>query len=175
MRTGASGRVEYVPNAFWAESVSNAFSRALLYRTGARLGTTHAIAFPWYSTTRVDWKVPVDVLRFEATEDGKAMLVARWSVESTANGSVSGATESSFEETAGTDPGAIVDAMSRCIDRFAETIAAAVAGAADSATSRSPARRPRPATPAAAATGSPGAASGSGSTGSNALPPSPAR
>src|SRR5205085_11592295 len=67
VRTGGGGSVEYLAEAFWAEPLRDAFARALLYRTAARIGTTHAVAYPWYSTTHVDFKVPVDVLRFEAT------------------------------------------------------------------------------------------------------------
>jgi len=142
VRMGAGGSVEYVPDAFWAESVKDSFSRALLYRTGSRIGTGHAVAYPWYSTTRVDFKVPVDVLRFEATSDGRAVLDARWSVEVAATGAVIAGTESVFEETAGTDPASIVGALNRCIDRLADAIATAVSGAAP-ASSASPSRNPR--------------------------------
>lgn len=138
VRSDANGAISYVPNAFWAESLSDGFARALLYRTGARVGTSHAIAFPWYASTRVDWKVPVDVLRFEATADGRAVLVARWSVERTKDGAVVAGAESVLEETAGNDAALVVDALSRCVDRLADAIAAAVVRAAplagDSAT-----------------------------------------
>jgi uncharacterized lipoprotein YmbA len=133
VRTGASGSVSYVPDAFWAEPLAPGFARALLYRTGARVGTTHGVAYPWYATTRVDWKVPVDVLRFEATTDGRAVLVARWSVQRTTDSVVVAGGESSFEENAGQDPAEIVAALSRCIDRLAEAIAAGVTGPAASA------------------------------------------
>ena len=128
-RSGANA-IEYVPGAFWAETVEESFRRSLLHRTGARLGTAHAVAYPWYSTTRVDWKVPVSVLRFEPTTDGRAVLVARWSVEDTGSGRTVATAESSFEEVAGADAAEMVDALSRCVDRLAETIAAAVAKAA---------------------------------------------
>jgi len=130
VRSNAGGSIEYVPNTFWAEPISDGFARALLYRTGARIGTPHAVAFPWYSTTRVDWKVPVDVLRFEATVDGRAVLVARWSVTRVSDGKVVAGAESVFEETAGDDPVLIVDALSRCVDRLADAIATAVTGSA---------------------------------------------
>lgn len=129
VRAGAGGSIEYVPSAFWAESVSDAFLRALLYRTAARLGTSHAVAFPWYSTTKVDWKVPVDVLQFEATSDGRAVLVARWSVESTTGGRAVAGKQSVFEEKTADDPAAIVEALNRCVDRLADAIAVAIANA----------------------------------------------
>ncbi len=137
VRMGGGGSIEYVPDAFWAESVKDSFSRALLYRTGARIGTGHAVAYPWYSTTRVDFKVPVDVLRFEATSDGRAVLDARWSVEVASSGAVIAGTESVFEETAGSDPASIVEALNRCVDRLADAIATAVANAAPASSASS--------------------------------------
>jgi uncharacterized protein len=149
VRTGAGGSVDYLPDAFWAESLNDAFARALLYRTSARIGTSYCVAYPWYSTTRVDYKVPVDVLRFEATSDGRAVLVARWSVEREATGTMIASTESVLEETAGSDPAIVVDALNRCIDRLADAIAAAVAQAPPaSRPSQTSPGKPRPQQPA---------------------------
>lgn len=139
--TGSNGSVQYFPHSFWAEPLAESFSRALLYRTGARLGTTHAIAYPWYSTTRVDWKVPVDVLRFEATSDGRAVLVVRWSVQRTSDAQTMAATESVIEEQTGLEPEAVVDGLNRCVERLAETLATAIASSAD-ATQRANSRKP---------------------------------
>lgn len=142
--TAAGGRVTYLPNAFWAEPLAPGFARALLYRTEARLGTANGVAYPWYSTTRVDWKVPVDVLRFEATTDGRVVLVARWSVQRSADSASVGGAESVFEESAGSDPDEVVAALSRCIDRLADAIAKDIAGPAAGgapAASRRPAAR----------------------------------
>ncbi len=129
VRSGAGGSIQYVNHAFWAEDLSDGFTRALLYRTAKRIGTAHTATFPWYASTRVDWKVPVDVLRFEATSDGRAVLVARWTVQRTKDGVVLAGAESVLEETAGNDPALVVDALSRCVDRLADAIAAAVARA----------------------------------------------
>lgn len=127
VRSGPGGAIEYVPHAFWAEPVEKGFERALRYRASARLGTSHAVAYPWYSTTRVDWKVPVDVLRFEATTDGRAMLVARWSVARTSDGRAVATEQFTCEEPGGADAAALVDALSRCVDRLTAEIAAALA------------------------------------------------
>jgi len=126
VRSSRDGSIEYVTDAYWAEPLGNGFSRALLYRTGSRVGTSHAVAYPWYATTRVDWKVPVDVLRFEATEGGRAVLVARWSVARSSDDVVVAGAELVCEEAAGSDPTMIVDALSRCVDRLAEVIATAL-------------------------------------------------
>lgn len=130
VRTDASGRIQYVRDAYWGEPLADGFARALLHRTGARVGTSHAVAYPWYSTTRVDWKVPVDILRFEATGDGRAVLVARWSIERTSDNLVVAGGHSVFEETAGEDAVLIVDALNRCIDRLADDIATTLTGPA---------------------------------------------
>lgn len=126
VRTDNNGSVEYYPSAFWAENLRNGFARALLYRTGARIGTTHSVAYPWYKTTRVDWKVPVDVLRFEATTNERVILIVRWSVERTSDGVTVAGAESIFEEPTLSDPSSVVDGLNRCVDRLAEAIAAAI-------------------------------------------------
>jgi uncharacterized lipoprotein YmbA len=130
VRSDAGGSIHYVRNAFWAESLGDSFTRALLYRTGRRIGTGHVTQFPWYASTRVDWKVPVDVLRFEATSDGRVVLVARWTVQRAKDGAVVAGAESVLEEPAGDDPALVVDALSRCVDRLAAAIAEAVVRAA---------------------------------------------
>jgi uncharacterized protein len=130
VRSDTGGSIQYVGNAFWAESLGDSFTRALLHRTGRRIGTAHVTQFPWYSATRVDWKVPVDVLRFEATSDGRVVLVARWTVQRAKDGAVVAGAESVLEEQAGSDPAVVVDALSRCVDRLADAIAAAVVRAA---------------------------------------------
>lgn len=139
VRSGSSGSLDYIPDAFWAEPLSKGFARALLYRTEARAGTTHGVAYPWYSTTRVDVRVPVDVLRFEATSDDRVVLVARWSVERTGDGKIIAGDHSVFEESVTSDPAVIVDALSRCLDRLAEAIAVGVTGAAPSSAPADPA------------------------------------
>lgn len=149
VRTGAGGSVAYVPDAFWAEPLAAGFARALLYRTETRLGGARGVAWPWYSTTRVDWKVPVDVLRFEATDDGRAVLLARWSVQRPSDGSALAAGETRCDEGSGSDPARIVAALSLCVDRLADEIAAGVtaaaaagAGGAPSGKAASPAGKP---------------------------------
>lgn len=142
VRSGPDGVLEYVPHAFWAEPVREGFARALLHRTAARVGTSQALAYPWYSTAKLDWKVPVDVLRFEATTDGRAVLVARWGIEPLAGGAPSSSTETTCDEQAGSDPGLVVDALSRCVDRLADAIAAGLAARPSS--SASPPAAPKP-------------------------------
>lgn len=45
-----------------------------------RLGTARICPYPWYSTTRIDYQVEVDVHRFELLASGDAELVAHWSI-----------------------------------------------------------------------------------------------
>lgn len=130
VRSSDGGSIEYIPDAYWAEALEEGFARALLFRTSSRIGTPHAVAFPWYSTTRVDWKVPVDVLRFEATSEGRVLLVARWRVIRTKDQQVVASGETVVEESAGDDPVLVVAALNASIDRLAEKIAAAVLNAA---------------------------------------------
>lgn len=127
VESGPGGSIRYVPDAFWAEPVEKGFERALRYRVSARLGTSHAVSFPWYATTRVDWKVPVDVLRFEATTGGQAVLVARWSIERASDSRSVAGEQFTCDEPGGSEAVELVEALSRCLDRLAGEIATALA------------------------------------------------
>ena len=73
--------------------------------------------------------VPVDVLRFEATDDGHAVLVARWSVQRGSDSAALAGGETACDESSGAEPARIVAALSTCVDRLAGDIAAGVARA----------------------------------------------
>lgn len=122
--------VEYVPDAYWAEPVDKGLARALHHRLGSRLGSARTALFPWYDTVRVDWKVAVDVLRFEGGPGGGASLVARWSVARAADSEIVSAAETTVDEEGGADVAEVVAALGRCLDRLADEIAAAVCAAA---------------------------------------------
>ncbi len=127
VRTNDANAVEYLRDAYWAEPLSASFPRVLLHHVSTRLGSMHGVAFPWYGTTRVDWRVPVDVLRFEATTAGKVVLVVRWKLERASDGSLVAGGESRFEEEAGPDAAAVARGLGACVDRLAATIADAMA------------------------------------------------
>ena len=75
-----ANQIAYQDAARWAEPLKQSFARVLATDLSNLLGTERIIAFPWYSTTKIDYTVAIDVTRFEAQSDGTAILVASWTV-----------------------------------------------------------------------------------------------
>ena len=83
----------------------------------------------------VDLRVAVDVLRFEATERGEAVLKVRWALLNPYTGEPLLVRENGYRaEVAGPEPAAAVQAMSRALGEFSQDVADALRGR----------RKPRP-------------------------------
>ena len=64
----------------WAEPLSDNVSHVLSENLSALLSTDRIEQYPWRSSTAVDYQITVDVLQFDGTRGGEAVLVARWSL-----------------------------------------------------------------------------------------------
>jgi uncharacterized protein len=64
----------------WAEPLSENVSHVLAENLSALLSTDRIQQYPWKSSTPVDYQIAVDVLQFDGTMGGEAVLVARWSL-----------------------------------------------------------------------------------------------
>jgi uncharacterized protein len=62
----------------WAEPLADDFRHILASDLANLLGTTNIVQYPWYSGTRLDYIVHVEVQRFEAGTNKTAQLVAHW-------------------------------------------------------------------------------------------------
>jgi uncharacterized protein len=72
----APNRVELSATSYWAEPLDESFQRVLGEDLSTVLGTRQILAYPWYSTTPIDYQVQVDVQRFERDQSGAAELAA---------------------------------------------------------------------------------------------------
>lgn len=73
------------PNGFelsetdrWAEPLGDSFRHVLANDLTNLLGTANIVQYPWYPGTRLDYRVRVQVQRFEVDTSNNAELVARW-------------------------------------------------------------------------------------------------
>ena len=64
----------------WAEPLRAGFVRALAENVSRIASTERVFIFPWDRSTRIDFQVVVQVMRFETVVGGASSLVARWSV-----------------------------------------------------------------------------------------------
>ena len=64
----------------WAEPLEKNLTRVLAENLSILLSTDRVVVFPWAGSMHVLYQVTVDVSQMEYTPDGKAVLVAGWSV-----------------------------------------------------------------------------------------------
>jgi uncharacterized lipoprotein YmbA len=64
----------------WAEPLEKNLARVLADNLSILLSTDQVVVFPWAGSMHVLYQVTVDVEQMEYTPDGKAMLIAGWSI-----------------------------------------------------------------------------------------------
>ena len=64
----------------WAEPLEKNLARVLAENLSILLSTDRVVVFPWPGSMHVLYQVTVDVAQMEYAPDGKALLVAGWSV-----------------------------------------------------------------------------------------------
>jgi len=64
----------------WAEPLEKNLTRVLAENLSIMLSTDRVAVFPWSGPIHPLYQVTVDVAQMECTADGKAMLVANWSI-----------------------------------------------------------------------------------------------
>jgi uncharacterized protein len=117
-------RLELSDTDKWAEPVEANFRRVLAMDLAARLVSAQIVQFPWYSTTRLDYKVEVSVDRFERDASGSAHLIARWTIRDGVTNKLLAQRDSSFSESAKSSATAdSVAAMSNDIEDLSVQIA----------------------------------------------------
>ena len=119
----------------WAEPLTNNFIRVLAENLSVSTPTKQVALYPWNRSTRIDYQVSVDVMRFDADTSGDAELSAAWTVRETKSGEIIFKGRSTLNQPA-LAPGyaAIAAGQSRLLAAFAREIAGvirAAAGASD--------------------------------------------
>ncbi len=110
----------------WAESLDSNFRRVLAENVGAMAGTRNILEFPWPADTKLDYRVTVDVERFEPNDAGFAVLIARWRMQ---NGDGQQLASGRSAHQARIEPrttSAAVAALSQVARLLAEEIAASI-------------------------------------------------
>ncbi|MBW1997404.1 MAG: membrane integrity-associated transporter subunit PqiC [Deltaproteobacteria bacterium] len=64
----------------WAGSLQEDFSRVLTENLSILLSTDYVFVFPWQKVTPIDYRVRVEVSRFDGELGKSATLIARWTV-----------------------------------------------------------------------------------------------
>ena len=123
----------------WGGSVQDDFLRVWGENLAYLLGGSRVALFPSESRMALDYRVPAEVLAFEGTADGKAVLKVRWSVTDDRLRSSYTAREDTYRcpfRVAGADGAvteqrryaAVVAALSDCLGELSRDVAAVLAG-----------------------------------------------
>ena len=129
LRSG-SNELNYAGSDRWAEPLKTAFSRTLAENLSIILPTDRTVIHPWPRTTVLDYRVIVDVTRFDADAGGTVTLTAAWELILSSDSTVMKRNKATYTEAAGsTDYPAIVAAQSRTVERLSRDITAAISGA----------------------------------------------
>ncbi|UCH21929.1 MAG: membrane integrity-associated transporter subunit PqiC [Deltaproteobacteria bacterium] len=111
----------------WAESLKSSFPRVLTENLSALLNTNQVAVFPWRKAIGIEYQVIVDVVRFDATIGGNAVLVARWRILGNGGNKLYVIKKSTFTVSTNTDDYAeLVSAQSQTLTDFSREIAEAI-------------------------------------------------
>jgi uncharacterized lipoprotein YmbA len=109
----------------WGGTIQDDFLRVWLENMSALLGTTSVFAFPNEVRYPLDFRVTADILAFEGTYDGYAVLRARWVVLDHRTDQVLRVEETHYRRPLAEpkDEGALIAAMSETLGDFSRDVA----------------------------------------------------
>ena len=109
----------------WAEPLRDAIPRVVAEDLSRELGTSRVLASRMAAGTPVDFRVAIEVQRFDSSLADGATIDALWTVTPARGGARSGRTLA-HEALAARDAAALAAAHSRALERIARDIAAAI-------------------------------------------------
>lgn len=125
--TGAN-QVELDEFNRWAAPLGNNISRVVAMNLGTLLGTPNVSLFPQMLSANTDFRVAIEVQRFDSTPGDSALLDAVWIVRRTADGKSDTGRTTAREPVPEKSYDGLVAAHSRAVARLSQDIAAAVRG-----------------------------------------------
>ncbi|MDW7711729.1 MAG: PqiC family protein [Deferrisomatales bacterium] len=119
--------IEVAAFARWAAPLREQVARTLAENLSALLGVDRVAVFPWWEPDGVDYRVVVDIHRFEADAAGNALLAARWRLHRKGRVEPVASGRSEYAAPAGAKGhGAFAAAQSRSLQGLSGEIAAAI-------------------------------------------------
>jgi len=127
VRRGGENRLVYNQNQLWGEPLEQGFRRVLGEDLGETLRTVQIFQYPWSTGIRVEYQIPIQILRFEAEEGGLVSLDARWGIRRPGENALLISQESRIVEAPrDASTGSVVTAMSGAVRRLSDEIATAI-------------------------------------------------
>jgi uncharacterized lipoprotein YmbA len=111
----------------WAEPLSESVPRTIAEDLSQLVCTREVLIFPWASSRMPDYRVEVNILRFDGTIGGTVSLEAWWAVFSGAEKKPKTARKATYQEpAAGSGYMGLVQAYSRAVGALSQDVAAAL-------------------------------------------------
>jgi uncharacterized lipoprotein YmbA len=125
--TGAN-QVELDEFNRWAAPLGNNISRVVAMNLVTLLGTPNVSLFPQMLSANTDFRVAIEVQRFDSTPGDSALLDAVWTVRRTTDGKSDTGRTTAREPVSEKSYDALVAAHSRAVARLSQDIATSVRG-----------------------------------------------
>jgi uncharacterized lipoprotein YmbA len=122
----APNRLDLSSTDRWAEPLDDNFRRVLAADLTTLIGTDRVLPFPWDLSTKVDYKIEVNVERFERDSSGGAQLTASWIIRDGHSDRVLLTRRADFTESAGSGMENSVASLSADLNDLSKQIATAV-------------------------------------------------
>lgn len=107
----------------WAGTLSNNLTNVLAENIGHLLPTGQVYVYPWRTYIPIDYRILVDIIRFDGQPGGEAVLIASWSVLTGGENDLIATQRSDIrEKTNGAGYQAYVAAQSRLLGRLSREI-----------------------------------------------------
>ena len=126
---GSDGRVSIHEFEVWSDPPAELIQRAVVDDLAVRFGVDRVMATPVQRYATPDWRVSIDVLRFDVDEAGRSTLDARWTLLAGADERLAATRRERIETSAGDslDPKRRVVALRQAVSVLANRIADAMA------------------------------------------------
>ncbi len=125
IRTGQN-QVEISETNRWAEPLKSAIPRVIAETLSRELGTSRVLTSRSAAALAVDYRVAIEIQRFDSSVSDGATIDALWTITPTKGGAAKTGRTRVTEPAAGGDPAALAAAHSRALDRVGRDIAAAI-------------------------------------------------
>ena len=125
-RTDAN-KIDLAEYDLWGGSLQDDFSRNLLENLSLLLAGERVSLFPWPGMGVFDYRVGVDVIRFDGNRGGDVVLIANWNIRGGEGNKVIRVQNSRVQEPSGGQSyEAMVGGMSRALGRLSGEIGEAI-------------------------------------------------
>ena len=111
----------------WAGDLSENFTNILADNLSVLLDADRVATFPWQDSNKVNYQIRMDVLQFDGTLDGDAVLTARWTIYGKDGKTVLTSEKSTFKAPVrGSSYQALVSAENQTLADLSREIAAEI-------------------------------------------------